>query len=148
MSLRILNNLSAALLAGLLAMAASPVAGAHLGRSTIADGIAVHLGIMPAEVLRAHPERYPRHDGAKIPAGKNVYHVMAALFDDASGARITDADVVATVAPLGLGAAAKHLDPTIVAGAVTYCNYLITSRCRRGRTMSSGRGSAAPEWRR
>ena len=123
MSLRILNNLSAALLAGLLVMAVSPASGDHLGRSTVADGIAVYLGIMPTEMLRAHPERYPRHESAKIPAGKNVYHVMVALFDHATGARITDADVVATVAPLGLGAAAKPLDPTTVAGVLTYCNY-------------------------
>lgn len=123
MSLKILNILLAALLAGLLAIAASPASGDHLGRSVIADGIAVYLGIMPAEVLRAHPERYPRHEETKIPAGKNVYHVMLAIFDDATGARITDADVVATVAPLGLSGARKRLDATTVAGAVTYCNY-------------------------
>lgn len=113
----------AASLAAFLAMAAAPASGAHLGRSTVADGIAVHLGIMAAETLRAHPERYPRHDDAKIPAGKNIYHVMLALFDNASGTRITDADVVATVAPLGLGATPKRLKATKIAGAVTYCNY-------------------------
>ena len=123
MSLKILNILSAALLAGLLAMAASPASGDHLGRSVIAGGIAVYLGVMPAEVLRAHLERYPRHEGTKIPAGKNVYHVLLALFDHATGARITDADVFATVAPLGLGAASKRLEGTTVAGVVTYCNY-------------------------
>ncbi len=123
MSLKILNILSAALLAGPLAIAASPASGDHLGRSVIAGGIAVYLGVMPAEVLRAHPERYPRHEGTKIPAGKNVYHVLLALFDHATGARITDADVVATVAPLGLAGARKRLDATPIAGAVTYCNY-------------------------
>ena len=116
MSLKILNILSAALLAGLLAMAASPASGDPLGRSVIAGGIAVYFGIMPAEVLPAHPGRYPRHEGSKIPAGKNVYHVLLALFDHATGARITDADVVATVAPPGLAGARKRLDATTVAG--------------------------------
>jgi len=82
---------------------------------------------MPAEVLRSHPERYPRHEGTKIPAGKNVYHVMLALFDHATGARITDAEVAATVAPLGLAGASKRLDATTVAGAGTYCNYFSMS---------------------
>ena len=54
--------------------------------------------------------------------------------------RITDADVVATVAPLGLAGARKRLDATTVAGAVTYCNhfrvsagenYVIRARIRR-----------------
>ena len=145
MSLKTLNILWAALLAGLLAIAASPASGDHLGRSAIADGIAVYLGVMPAEVLRAHPERYPRHEGAKIPAGKNVYHVMLALFDQASGARISDADVVATVAPLGLSGARKRLDPMSIAGAVTYCNYfpmspgenyVVRARIRRAGTAA------------
>ncbi len=85
MSLKILNILSAALLAGRLAMAASPASGDHLGRSVIAGGIAVYLGIMPAEVLPAHPERYPRHEASKIPAGKNVYHVLLALLTTRPG---------------------------------------------------------------
>lgn len=66
MSLKILNILSAAPLAGLLAMAA-------------------YLGIMPAEVLPAHPGRHPRHEGSKIPAGKNVYHVLLALLTTRPG---------------------------------------------------------------
>ncbi len=85
MSLKILNILSAAPSAGLLAMAASPASGDPLGRSVIAAGIAAYLGIMPAEVLRAHPERYPRHEGTKIPAGKNVYHVLLALLTTPPG---------------------------------------------------------------
>ena len=85
MSLKILNILSAALLAGRLAMAASPASGDPLGRSVIAGGIAVYLGIMPAEVLPAHPGRYPRHEGSKIPAGKNVYHVLLALLTTRPG---------------------------------------------------------------
>lgn len=127
MSLKILNILSAALLAGPLAIAASPASGDDLGRSVIAGGIAVYLGIMPAEMSRAHAERYPRHQATEIPAGKNVYHVMLAIFDHATGARVTDADVVATVAPLGLAGARKRLDATTVAGAVTYCNYFAMS---------------------
>ena len=75
MSLKILNILSAALLAGLLAMAASPDSGDHIGRSVIAGGIAVYLGIMPAEVLPAHPGRNPRHEGSKIPAARTPMRV-------------------------------------------------------------------------
>ncbi len=150
MLLKILNILSAALLAGLLAIAASPASGDHLGRSVIAGGIVVYLGIMPAEVLRSHPERYPRHEATKIPAGKNVYHVMLAIFDHATGARITDADVVATVAPLGLAGASKRLDATTIAGAVTYCNYFPISAGEnyviRARIRRPGRAEVTAEF--
>ena len=52
-----------------------------------------------------------------------MYHVMLALFDRTSGERITDAVVKARVAPLALGGPTRPLDPTLVAGALTYCNY-------------------------
>ena len=48
---------------------------------------------------------------------------MLALFDDPGGERITDAIVTARVAPLALTGPTKTLDPTVVAGALTYCNF-------------------------
>ena len=86
-------------------------------------GAVVYLGIMAADVIREHSDRYPKHERQKIPSGPHVHHVMLALFDVSSGERITDADVEARVSPLGLSGPKKRLDPTSVAGAVTYCNY-------------------------
>jgi hypothetical protein len=88
------------------------------------DGLEIYLGVMPAAVLRAHPEPHHErkmHGGA--PAGRDEYHILVAVFDQASGARIVDAMVEAEVAPLGLAGTRKTLEAMAVAGTVTYGNF-------------------------
>jgi hypothetical protein len=48
---------------------------------------------------------------------------MLALFEAPDGERITDAVVTLHVAPLALGGPTRPLDPMMVAGVLTYCNY-------------------------
>ena len=122
-----------------LAFAAPSVAD-HMGRSTVADGISIHMGLMPVKTLRRYPDRYPKHAKAKIPTGKNVYHLMLALFDQRSGKRITDAYVEATVRPLGLSGPTRHLHPVVVAGVITYCNYFKMSPTQTYRVLVNIRG--------
>jgi hypothetical protein len=106
----------------------SPAASAgHLGQTKTVDGVAIYLGMVPAAVLQQHPGDYPAHDVSHIPTGKHVHHVMLALFDDSSGERITNANVTARVAPLALAGPTKSLEPTMVAGVTTYCNYFRVS---------------------
>ena len=95
----------------------------HVGQTLTIDGMDVYLGLIRVDALRQNPDQYPSHRPEKFPSGKNVYHVMFALFDKASGVRITDAVVDATVAPLAFSGLKKNLHPTVVAGALTYCNY-------------------------
>ena len=76
-----------------------------------------------AAVMRQNPDTYPAHEPSKIPSSKYVHHVMLALFDGPDGERITDAIVTARVAPLALAGPTKTLDPTVMAGVLTYCNY-------------------------
>lgn len=95
----------------------------RVGQTLTIDGMDVYLGLIRVDVLRQNPDRYPNHRPEKFPSGKNVYHVMFALFDRATGVRITDAAVNATVAPLAFAGLKKNLHPTVVAGALTYCNY-------------------------
>lgn len=95
----------------------------HLGQTKTVDGVAIYLGMVPAAVMRQNPDIYPAHEPSKIPSSKHVHHVMLALFDDPGGERITDAIVTARVAPLALAGPTKTLDPTVVAGALTYCNF-------------------------
>ncbi len=111
------------LVVGFLAMFSATSWADHVGQSIVVGGMEVHLGIMAAEVLRKHPEQYPYHERGKIPSGKNMYHVLLALFDRSSGERITDADVEARISPLGLSGPKRRLEPMSVAGAITYCNY-------------------------
>lgn len=88
----------------------------------IVDGIAVYFGIVPAELVRGHPPEHSEgqmHGGA--PAGEN--HIMVALFERASGQRITDAEVTAAVSGKGMKRLSKRLDPMTVAGVLTYGSY-------------------------
>ena len=117
------NGLFGALLVGILVMFPVASSADHVGQSLVVGGMEVHLGIMAAQVLRQHPEQYPYHEQSKIPSGKNMYHVLLALFDRSNGERITDADVEVRVSPLGLSGPKKRLEPMSVAGAITYCNY-------------------------
>ncbi len=124
MSRNLLNGAFGALLAGFLVIFPAVSSAGHLERSQVVDGMVVYLGIMPAEVMRQHPDRYPEHQmHGGIPSGKDMYHLLVTLFDRASGERITDADVKARVSPLGLAGPIKHLHPMSTAGAVCYCEY-------------------------
>jgi hypothetical protein len=100
---------------------------AHLGQTKTVDGVAIYLGMVPAAEMRRHPERYPAHELSKIPSGKHVHHIMLVLFDNPGGKRITNAAITARVAPLALAGSTKPLDPMVVAGVVTYCNYFRVS---------------------
>ncbi|MFQ6016858.1 MAG: hypothetical protein ACE5KF_01570 [Kiloniellaceae bacterium] len=117
------NGLVGALLFGAFAMIPAGSSADHLGRYQVADGMTIYLGIMAAEVLRKNPDQYPYHARSEVPSGKNMYHLLVAIFDNASGERIADAEVEARVSPLGLAGPKRRLDQMSVAGAITYCNY-------------------------
>jgi hypothetical protein len=87
----------------------------------VAGGLAIYLGVVPAEMTKGHPPGHPEgvmHGGT--PTGKNQYHVMAAIFDNASGVRISDAAVVAQVSGLGLSGPKQKLESMEIAGTITY----------------------------
>lgn len=87
-----------------------------------ADGIAVYLGVLPAAIVRGHAVRHGEetmHGG--VPRGPRDYHLVVAVFDAGSGARVEDAEVGAIVAGLGHVAETRlRLEPMRVAGTVTY----------------------------
>lgn len=90
----------------------------------VVDGMALYFVVMPAEMIRTYPKGRPEagmHGG--VPSGKHIHHVMVALFDAKSFARITDAEVKATVSEIGLAGKTKALEPFTVAEALTYGNY-------------------------
>lgn len=94
------------------------------GQTKTEHGISVYVGALPAEIVRGHPKSHPEaavHGGP--PRGQHVYHLVVAIFDAASGARITDAKVTARIASLGLGGTQKPLEPMTIADTVTYGNY-------------------------
>ena len=85
------------------------------------DGLTVYLGLMPAEIVKGHPSGHVEqtmHGGT--PKGVHEYHVVAAVFDAKSGARVTDASVSAQISGLGLAGAKKKLDPMEIAKTISY----------------------------
>ena len=118
------NRLFAIAVAVALALTASAAAAEQLGQSVVAGGVLVYLGVMPSSTLSGDAEHYGDHNmQCPVPGGHDNYHVMVALFDSATGERITDADVHGRVSPIGLVGPRKHFGAVQVAGAVTYCNY-------------------------
>jgi hypothetical protein len=95
---------------------------ADTDQSKTAGGVTVYLGVVPAEIVKGlgaggNTER-PMH--GRIPKGPHEYHVVAAVFDAASGARVSDAVVTAETFGLGLAGSKKKLEPMQIAGTATY----------------------------
>ena len=90
-------------------------------QSKTAGGLALYLGVVPAEIVRGpspHSAERPMH--GRILRGPHEYHVIVAIFDAATGARISDATVTAQVSGLGLAGTKKKLDPMEISKTVTY----------------------------
>lgn len=111
-------------LAAVLIILAGTAYGQTSSDYEVVDGVTIYYAFLPAEMLRNYPpgsEESRMHGG--VPRGRHVHHLQIALFDAATGARITDADVVATVTETGLGGVARALDPFQIGDAVTYGGY-------------------------
>lgn len=120
--LRTLSGLLIAILA--LACVPTYASAADHEHTKTASGLTVYLGMVPAQIVRGHPGRHPEaqaHGGT--PRGEHVYHLIIAVFDAASGARVEDAKVSARVSSLGLSGPHRDLEPMKIAGTVTYGNY-------------------------
>ena len=84
-------------------------------------GLTVYVGIVPAEMVKGpppHSAEQPMHGGA--PRHGHQYHVVAAVFDAATNARVSDATVTAQVSGLGLSGTSKTLEPMQIANTTTY----------------------------
>lgn len=90
----------------------------------VVDGVAIYLGIMPAEIILGHQAE---HSGRKMPhaapTGADEDHFVIALFDSNTGKRITNAQVRATIGEVGLPGQTKDLQPMKIADTITYGNY-------------------------
>jgi len=120
--------LTAISLAGVLFTPATSNAGVVDGVQT-ADGLTIYLGVVPAAIVRGHPLDHPEaqmHGGA--PGSSHSMHIVAAVFDKASGARITKANVVAHILEPGGIQRSVRLQPMTVAGALTFGGYTTFAR--------------------
>ena len=88
-------------------------------------GINIYYGLLPAQIAGKHPathEERTMHGG--VPPGKNEYHLIVALYD-ASGKRISDADVTATVGEFGMASTRKTLEPMQIGEITSFGNYFL-----------------------
>ena len=105
--------LSAASLAGVAAAQAT-----HPAKET-SQAVVFHFGVAPAEIVQAHPSEHPEramHGGA----AKGQKHIVLALFDAATEERISEAEVQATVTPLGGSGVTKRLQPMRIADKLSF----------------------------
>lgn len=109
---RLLATVTAALLVALLASAAGAQT-THPAKDS-SQGVVFHFGVVPAEIVQAHPSDHPErvmHGGG----AKGQKHLVLALFDASTGDRIAQADVQATVTLLGGSGVSRRLQPMMVA---------------------------------
>jgi hypothetical protein len=116
-------GLIGALLVGLF-VAVNPAVAAEGGETKTVGGLTVYLGVVPAELVKGpgpHSTERPMHGGA--PRGSHEHHIVVAVFDSATNARIEDATVTAKVSGLGLSGPQKTLEPMKIADTITYGAY-------------------------
>lgn len=110
------------LLAAVLCFTAGGIAAEESSYRKIVDGVAVYLGMVPAELVRGHPPTHPEstmHGGVQV--GEN--HLTIAVFDDKTGRRITDAQVTARITDDRSPVMEKPLESMAIAGSITYGGY-------------------------
>jgi len=87
-------------------------------------GLEIYLGFVAADKLRALPKNDPeRNMHGGIPKGEGYYHFNVTLFDEESGAPITDAKVEAELKWPGMSSTTTKLEP-MVYGYGSYGTYI------------------------
>lgn len=87
-------------------------------------GLTVYFGVMPGEIVKGHPKSHAErsmHGGAS--GDEHNYHMVVAVFDAATGARLTDVTVNAKVRPPSRPVTSIPLEKMEVAGTTTYGNF-------------------------
>lgn len=112
------------IMGGIAALFLSGAFAADSSLHKIVDGVAIYLGVIPTELIEGHPKAHPEsemHGGA--PVSKERYHIVIALFDAKTGARITNAKVTASLSSFGFPVGKKTLEPMLIANTISYGNY-------------------------
>ncbi len=110
--------------AGITALLLTVAFAADTGTHKVVNGVSIYLGVLPAEMILGEPNTVAKMKmNGGVPAGRHQFHVVVALFDNATGKRITNAEVKATVREIGLSGVQKKLGPMFIAGTRSYGNY-------------------------
>jgi hypothetical protein len=97
---------------------------AETDQSKTAGGLTVYLGVVPAEIVKGPPTHIllskGPHEYRISSKSPHDYQIVAAIFDAASGERVSNVVVTAEVSGLGLSGSKKQLEPMQIAGNATY----------------------------
>ncbi|BCB26216.1 hypothetical protein SKTS_11020 [Sulfurimicrobium lacus] len=88
----------------------------------VVDGINIHLGVQPAEMVQG---------AAKTPQGKSAaasdrYHLVVVLFDASSGKPVDGAQVKTSVAQIGLSSERRTMEPLHAKNSANYYGNFFT----------------------
>lgn len=123
-SASLLATLAAAL--SVMLMLIGPAAADDTANYQTVDGLGVYLGIVPAAIVKGHPKGHTEaemHGGP--PKGGHAYHIVIAIFEEQSGARVENARVSAMVAGAGhVGGTNFSLEPMSIADTITYGGFI------------------------
>ena len=108
--------LTLALLLAVSALIAGPSYGqsAHASRQP-AGGLLFHYGLVPAEVVLAHPQPHAErqmHGGPR----RGESHIVLALFDANDQTRVAEGDVTVHITLAGGPSVTERLEPMMIAG--------------------------------
>ncbi len=97
---------------------------AETEQSQTAGGLMVYLGVVPAEIVKGPPTHVllskGPHEYEISSKSPHEYDIVAAIFDAASGERVSDGVVTAEVSGLGLPGGNKRLEPMQIGGTTAY----------------------------
>jgi hypothetical protein len=93
--------------------------------SQVVDGVAIHLGVVPSRNDRGDPGRHAEPTmHSPVPAAGRSDHVVVALFEDSTGKRIEDAQVIGSITEITMGSDRKTFQRMRINGTITYGSYM------------------------
>jgi hypothetical protein len=87
------------------------------------DGITVHLGVIPAQIVQGHPKEHAESSMHESERKAGQTHIVVAVFDAKTNQRIVNAKVSARVGQIGLAPEYKDLERMQIAGTISYGNF-------------------------
>ena len=120
--MRALSQLLTAVLLASLHGAPSLGQGAHSAQQSSA-GLLFHYGLVPAEVVAAHAPSHAEREMHRGPR-RGQSHLLLALFDSGSGARIAEAEVAVHITLAGGPSVTRRLEPMTIAGQPGFGGYV------------------------
>lgn len=106
--------------ASALLLPASRAADNDFSNEKSVDGMRIYLGVMPSQIVAAGA----MDEHHRPPPGRGYHHVVVALFDEKTGERLTDCELLARVENLGRTVVEnKPLEAMLINRLVSFGNF-------------------------